>query len=97
MKELVEYIVKQIVNHPESVIVEESVSGSVVSLSLKVADEDMGMVIGKKGQTIKSIRNLLIVRAMNDNVRVNLNLVDNRTNQAEDQAIDVPVDEKIEE
>lgn len=78
MKELVEYIVKQIVSVPDSVEVTEDVSGSVVNLSLKVADEDMGIVIGKKGQTIRSIRTLLIVRAMNDGVRVNLTLVDVR-------------------
>lgn len=78
MKELVEYIVKQIVTLPDQVQVEESYSGSEVVLSLKVADEDMGIVIGKKGQTIRSIRKLLSVRAMNDGVRVNLNLVDVR-------------------
>lgn len=78
MKELVEYIVKKIVLNPDDVVVRESVNGSEVMLSLRVADEDMGIVIGKKGQTIRSIRKLLTVRAMNDGVRVNLSLVDVR-------------------
>lgn len=76
MKELAEYIVKQIVSSPESVSIDETISGNEILLRLKVADSDMGMVIGKKGQTIRAIRRLLGVRAMNDGVRVNLTLVD---------------------
>lgn len=73
MKELVEYIVKSIVNTPDAVIVGESVDqdGSV-NLTLTVDVSDMGLVIGKSGQTIKAIRKLLITRAMADNKRVSL-------------------------
>lgn len=74
MKDLVEYIVKQIVNHPEEVVVEETSDNGAISLTLTVNPEDMGMVIGKSGQTIKSIRKLLISKAIVDNVRVNLAL-----------------------
>lgn len=75
MKDLVEYIVKQIVTSPEAVNVDEQVGedGSV-ALTLTVDPVDMGLVIGKGGQTIKSIRKLLIVRAMGENKRVNLTL-----------------------
>lgn len=76
MKELVEYIVKQIVNKPDDVLVEEVNDNGSINLSLKVNQEDMGMVIGKAGQTIKSIRKLLIAKAIVDNVRVNLTLID---------------------
>lgn len=95
MKELVEYIVKKIVLNPDAVVVDETMSGSEVMLSLKVADEDMGIVIGKKGQTIRSIRKLLTVRAMNDGVRVNLSLVDARERQPSDIEA-ANVDEKSE-
>lgn len=73
MKDLVEYIVKSIVNTPDAVIVEESVDqdGSV-NLTLTVDISDMGLVIGKSGQTIKAIRKLLITRAMAENKRVSL-------------------------
>lgn len=73
MRELVEYIVKNIVNNPEAVIVEESIDqdGSV-NLKLTVDPSDMGLVIGKSGQTIKAIRKLLITRAMAENKRVSL-------------------------
>lgn len=76
MKDLVEYIVKQLVANPDAVSVDETVDGSQVSLLLKVAPEDMGIVIGKAGQTIKSIRKLLLVKAVSDGVRVNLQLFD---------------------
>jgi predicted RNA-binding protein YlqC (UPF0109 family) len=85
MKELVEYIVKHIVTNPDLVEVTESMNGSEIMLSLKVADEDMGIVIGKKGQTIRSIRKLLTVRAINDGVRVNLSLVDVRENASDEE------------
>lgn len=77
MKDLVEYIVKNIVNTPDAVIVEEAIDqdGSI-NLSLTVDPSDMGLVIGKSGQTIKSIRRLLITRAMVENKRVSLFLVE---------------------
>ncbi len=74
MTDLVLYIVKQIVNKPEAVAVEEQRDGSGVNLILSVDPSDMGIVIGRNGQTIKTIRKLLIIRAMAENVMVNLQL-----------------------
>lgn len=76
MQELLEYIVKSLVSKPEEVKITEDRSGSEISLNLTVDPSDMGIVIGKSGQTIRSIRKLLITRAMaeGENVRVNLNL-----------------------
>lgn len=74
MKDLVSYIVKSIVSNPDQVKVEEEQQDSEVRLSLSVDPADMGIVIGKGGQIIKSIRRLLTVRAMAENVRVYLNL-----------------------
>lgn len=76
MKDLVEYIVKQLVTNPDAVSVEETTDGTSVNLLLKVDNADMGIVIGKSGQTIKSIRKLLLVKAISDGVRVNLQLHD---------------------
>lgn len=76
MKDLVEFIVKQLVTQPEQVSVEEGQDEQGQVLHLSVAPEDMGIVIGKGGQTIKSIRKILAVRAMNDGARVYLHLVD---------------------
>ena len=63
MKDLVEYIVKSLVTKPDGVSVEETNSEEGVNLLLKVDPEDMGLVIGKAGQTIKAIRRLVLIRA----------------------------------
>lgn len=78
MKDLLDYIVKSLVSKPDAVQITEDVAEDTVNLSLSVAPEDMGMVIGKSGQTIRSIRKILIARAMaeDSNLRVNLNLLE---------------------
>lgn len=79
MKDLLEYIVKNLVSKPEDVIIEESSSEGEVNFGLSVHPDDVGMVIGKSGQTIRALRKLLIVRAMAENAgRVNLNLVEQK-------------------
>jgi predicted RNA-binding protein YlqC (UPF0109 family) len=85
MRDLVEYIVKQLVTKPEEVSIEEGQDEGGMVLHLSVAPEDMGIVIGKSGQTIKSIRKVLAVRAMNEGARVYLHLVDSGT-QSEAEA-----------
>lgn len=84
MKDLVEYIAKEIVNNPDDVMVEEYTGeDNSVNLTLSVNPEDMGLVIGKNGQTIKSIRKLIIVRAMAENQRVSLSLKEPAANENE--------------
>ena len=51
MKELIEFIAKSLVDHPEEVQVRESGSGSRVRIELSVSKDDMGRVIGKSGAT----------------------------------------------
>lgn len=63
MKELIEYIVKSLVDEPEAVVVEEHNGRSLTTLELAVAQPDMGRVIGRNGRVINSIRLLLQVRA----------------------------------
>ena len=76
MKDMVEFIVKQFVSKPDAVEVNEETQDGFVNITLKVAPEDMGLTIGKSGQTIKAIRRLLTVKAIADDVRVNLELID---------------------
>lgn len=76
MKDIVEYIVKQFVTSPDAVEVSEELQDGILQVSLKVDPSDMGLTIGKSGQTIKAIRRLLTVKAISDNVRVNLELID---------------------
>ena len=75
-RDFVEYVVKQIVDHPDQVVVERSIDEMGVLITLKVAKEDMGKVIGKSGQTAKSLRILLRVIGSKNNARVNLKIVE---------------------
>ncbi len=77
MKELLTYIVENIVNNPTDVTVSEKTSdfGEIV-LELKVNPEDMGLVIGKGGKIIKAIRSLIRTKAIIDKRKVNLVLLD---------------------
>ncbi len=63
MKDLIEFIAKSLVDHPEDVQVRESGSGSRVRIELSVSKDDMGRVIGKSGKVANSIRALLKVAA----------------------------------
>ena len=74
MKDLLSYIVTSLVTKPEAVVIDEQTQDGNVDLLLTVDPEDMGLIIGKGGQTIRSIRKLLTVRAIAENVRVNLQL-----------------------
>lgn len=72
MKELLEYIVKQIVSKPEEVEVYETTSGNNVDLVVKVAEDDLGAVIGKSGKVANSIRSVVRTSAKKFNKRVNI-------------------------
>ena len=61
MKELVEVIASALVDNPDEVVVTETEDENQVVLSLKVAPDDMGKVIGKQGRIAKAIRT--VVRA----------------------------------
>lgn len=76
MKELLEFIVTSLVSKPEAVSVDEQTDGGNVNLNLTVDPSDMGLIIGKNGQTIRAIRKLLTVRAIAENIRINLQLVE---------------------
>ena len=61
MKELLETIAKSLVDYPEYIEVKEIVKDDAIILELKVAEEDMGKVIGKQGRIAKAIRNLSLI------------------------------------
>ncbi len=72
MKELIEYIVKAIVNKPDEVVITEEQSDGGVLLKLQVDTEDMGRVIGKQGRVVQAMRTLLRVMAAKEGTRVEL-------------------------
>ena len=59
MKELIEVIAKSLVTHPEEVVVTEKEEDGEILLTLSVAPDDMGKVIGKQGRIAKAIRSVL--------------------------------------
>ena len=59
MKELVEYITKLLVDHPEEVVATEVNSEKTTVIELKVAPSDIGKVIGKQGKTARAFRTIL--------------------------------------
>ena len=58
-KELIEYIAKALVDHPEQVKVSENEGGEPSVLELSVAKDDLGKVIGKQGRTARAMRVIL--------------------------------------
>ena len=56
MRELVEVLAQSLVDHPEEVTVQETEKDNEILLELRVAQEDMGKVIGKQGRIAKAIR-----------------------------------------
>jgi len=76
MKELIDYIAKLLVAHPEQVEVREFGSGDRVRLELTVARDDMGRVIGKGGRVANAIRAVLRVAAERDGKQATLDVVE---------------------
>lgn len=73
-QEFVEYIVRNIVNHPDDVKSERIVDERGVLITLHINQEDMGYVIGRQGQTARSLRTLLKIVGAKNNARVNLKI-----------------------
>ena len=59
MQELVTFVAKALVDHPDQVVVSETEGPEAIILELHVADEDMGKVIGKQGRIAKAIRTVI--------------------------------------
>lgn len=77
MKELIEFIAKSLVEHPEAVVISEEVAedGSIL-VKLAAAQEDMGRIIGKQGRTAKAMRTLLNAKATREDKRAALQIME---------------------
>lgn len=74
MKKLLEFLVKSIVAKPKSVTINEEKKEGFSEYSIKVDPEDIKIVIGKNGQTIRAIRNLAKAKAIRQGKRINVKL-----------------------
>ena len=76
MKDLIEYIAKSLVDHPEEVTVKQSGGGNRTRIELSVNKDDMGRVIGKSGKVANSIRTLLKVAAEREGKQATLDVME---------------------
>ncbi len=76
MKELVEFIVKSLVDHPGDIHITEVDGERTVIFELRCHTEDVGKVIGKNGKTVGAIRTLLSTAAARQNKRAMLEVVE---------------------
>ena len=75
-KELVEFVVKHLVTQPDSVEVETSEEDGGSKILIRVAHEDVGRVIGKRGATINAIRLLAKAAAVKAGERVDVDIIE---------------------
>ena len=76
MKELVEVIAKAVVDDPESVVVNEREEKKTTVLEVRVAESDMGKVIGKQGRIAKAIRSVVKAAAAKEDKKVIVDIMD---------------------
>ncbi len=76
MKDAVEKILRSLVGEPDAVEVYENTDGKNVRIEVRVAESDMGRVIGREGRTVKAIRSILFVAGQKHHLRFHLDLVE---------------------
>ncbi len=94
MKDLLNFIVVNLVSKPEAVLIDEQSEEGNVNLNLTVDPSDMGLIIGKSGQTIRAIRKLLTVRAIAENILVNIQLIE-PAGQVKDESQEVTSEKTV--
>ena len=76
MKDVVEYIVKSLVKHPDQVVITEKTSEGITVYEVKVSEEDTGRVIGKNGRIAKAVRAVVkAAAAINDDKKVTVDII----------------------
>lgn len=76
MKEILEVMIKNLIEDKDSVSINEVVQDSEVKFEVRVNEKDMGRVIGKKGKIAQSIRTVMKAIAAKENKKVNIEFID---------------------
>lgn len=76
MKEILEIMIKNLVEDKESVLINEVAQNSEIKFEVRVNEKDMGRVIGKKGKIAQSIRTVMKAIAAKENKKVNIEFID---------------------
>lgn len=91
-QQFIEYIIKELVGHPDAVRVERHLDEKGVLLELTVHPDDLGRVIGKRGMTAQSLRTLLRALGTKNDARYNLKIVNNDNEASSDREERKPVE-----
>ena len=75
MKEMLELLVKNLVDNPNAIEISEKDEGKSLTLELRVDPQDMGKVIGRQGKIAKAIRVLMKAYAVKENKKVNVEII----------------------
>ncbi len=76
MKELLIYVVKNLVDFPDQISVNEVEKDDSICLELSVSPDDMGKVIGRQGRIAKEIRTLMKAYGLKDNKKITVDIID---------------------
>ena len=76
MKELLEYMVKSLVDNPDNVAIDEIAGEKTIIYELRVGEGDLGKVIGKEGRMAKAIRTILTAASMKKGKRAQLEIIE---------------------
>jgi uncharacterized protein len=76
MEELVRFIAKNLVDEPDSVVVESREEGDTVVISLSVAQSDMGKVIGRQGRIAKAIRTVVKAASVREDKKYMVDIIE---------------------
>ena len=79
MKNLLNFIIENIVEKKDDIKITESKTDSIINIKLNVNKDDIGRVIGKNGKVIKSIRTLLKIYSLKSDQRIYLDVVEETT------------------
>lgn len=75
LKKLLEYIVVRLVDHAHAITINEDISDTMISLTLTVAPQDLGKIIGREGKTARAMRTLLYAAAEAQGKKVSLEII----------------------
>jgi uncharacterized protein len=76
MKELIEYMAKALVDHPDKVVIKEIAGEKTLIYELRVGEGDLGKIIGKEGRTAKAMRSIISAAAMKQGKRAQLEILE---------------------
>lgn len=76
MKKVLSYILSAIVSEPEKIDINQHEENGIINLTITVGKDEMGRVIGKNGKIIRAIRNVMKIKAIKENKKINITLAE---------------------